>query len=421
VLDAGPPLRDDALDPPLTWKEAVRRAVDSHTLPDAFASAGYSLPSETELFAARIIEGAGTSAYVYYQAGGGGFRGDFWPASTIKLLAAVAALEKVRGLGFTGGAEVTFDSGFSDRLGIIYDRSIRVSSNIDYVRTFRVAGFDWMNTTFLAPERGLPDSVLQRSYERGVSVREVPGYTLTEDGRSEYVPATTGVGVYDCPSDGNCTDLFELTEGVRRVMLHDEVTAPERFDLDPVDVRGLHDALCAATPSFFAAGAERAFGAAAAVCHKPGWVGGLDCLDHAVITDPSTGDRFLLAASTPDPTGSGSCPPLDRLAELALRALGEARGGTAMQVDGGIPIVVQLDSNGRTDEGRFAYRLTVEAPGAEHVELGTDGWSIGSASGPGPRFVVDYDYEDGGERLLTVRALRDGVPVGFRALRVVIE
>lgn len=417
--DAGlPPIRDDAADPDWPWRGKAMRAMDTTTLEEAFAAEGWSPPSGTEIYAARVVAGVDGPAYVLYDAGAGAFSQDYWPASTIKVLAALGALEFVRERGFTGAATVTWDSGFGDRLSAIYDRSIRVSSNIDYDRTVRVAGFDWLNETFLSDAYGFPTTVIQRSYS-GVGVRSVPGLTITEGGRTDYVPARTGTGDFGCGSDGNCASLFELTEAVRRVVLDDELTEAERFDLDPSDIAGVTDALCNATPSFFANGARNALGGDPVICHKPGWVPYFDCLDHGVIESPATGERFLLGVSAPETAGSGTCGHVSTIAQHVLAALTGRSGGMPLQPDAGVPIRVQLDDRGTTAEGRRAYTFTVDAPSADRIELFTDRWPIGEATG-GPRFVVDYDYMGGGERLIVVRAFAGSTEVGYRSFRAEI-
>lgn len=400
-----PPLRDDALLPDWRWDEKVARVIDDGMLARAFAAAGFSLPAGSEAYAARIVSGVDGPAYELHEAGGGAFSEDYWPASTVKLLSAIAALEHVHERGFSSAAHVTFDSGFEDDLSAIVDRSIRVSSNIDYVRTFRITGFDRMNEVFLTTERGFPRAVLQRSYEAGVSVRSVPGYTLDEAGRSAYVPATSSTASYGCGSDGNCVSLFELGEGVRRLVLDPEIPEGERFAIAPADRAVVMDALCSATPSFFASGVTRALGAAARVCHKPGWVPDNDCLDHGVVEDPASGDRFLLAASVPMGASLSDCDVLGDFAAHAIAAL-RASPGFPLQPDAGIPIVAQLD----------AGTITVEALGADRVEAWIDGAPVGEARG-GSRFVITHSAAER-EALLALRAWAGASAIGFRSLRV---
>jgi hypothetical protein len=420
--DAGlPPLRDDALLPEWTWEEKARRAVDRWTLPPAYAAAGTLPPAGTEAYAARVVVGVEGPAYVLYESGGGAFVQDFWPASTVKLLAAIGALEFARTLGFTGDAVVAFETGFSDRLRNICDRALVVSSNVDYDRTMQIAGFDRINTEVLTAARGFPTTVLQRSYT-GDGVRISPAMTLSEGSRSRSVAERTGTGDYGCGDrDGNCADLFELTEAVRRIVLDAEIPPVERFDLDPADVAALAGMLCRPETSFFLDGVVAALGGEPRICHKTGSVWSDDYLDHGLVEDPRTGRRVLLAAAVPDQGGDDpSRAALAALAERILRTLAPRDDGLPLQRDAGIPIVVQLDDLGSAD-GRRRCGITVEAFGADRVDLFTDGWRLGEVAGIGPRFAFEYAYSAGGERLFSVRASRGGVPVGFRALRVRIE
>ena len=414
-----PPLRDDGLSGRFGWRDQVRRALDRDTLPAAFAARGWALPAGSEVYAARVVEGVEGPAYVFYEAGGGAFSRDFWPASTIKVLAALGALDRLGAMGFTGDAVVAFDTGYTDRVGAILDRAILWSSNEDYDRSVRIAGFDRLNDVFLVPSRGLPDTVIQRSYA-GFGVREVPGFTLTEGTHRERVPAHASTSPDRCPPrDGNCTNLFELTEGVRRILLRHEIPEEERFDVSETDLAHLEDSLCGATPSFFAEGATRAFRTPPRICHKPGWVPNNDCLDHGLVEDPRTGARFLLAAAVPERTGRSDCSALSAVAEQVLLALAGRADGMPLGPEAGVPIRVQLDDLG-TVEGRRDYAITVEAPGADGVALYVDGWPIGQAAGPGPRFALRYAFVGEGERFLYARATRGGSAVGQRGLRVAI-
>lgn len=411
-----PPLRDDAVRPDWRWDRKVRRVIDRDTLPAAFRRAGYALPDGAAVYAVRIVRGVGGPAYVPYQAGLGAFATDFWPASTVKLLAAVAALEYVRTLGFTGAARVTFNPETADSLRAIVDRAIRVSSNSDYDVLLLLAGVDRLNREFLTAERGFPVTVIQRSY-MGLGVPASPECTLEQEGRVRRIAARPAEGDDACPNDGNCANLFELTEGLRRVVLHDEIPAAERFDLDDGDRAALLDALCVADSSPFLDGATRALGSPPRICHKTGSVGGRDFLDHALIEDPDSGERWLLAASIPDQGGAtASKAALGLLAEHVLRALRARRGGFPLQPDAGLPILVQVDPSGRGR--RFSATLTIDAPGADAVELFLDGRPLGNATPQDGRFVLRLDRPPRDDHLLAAIATRDGLAVGYRSLRV---
>jgi len=134
---------------PTAWAGQVRRHVDTTTLADG----GLQLGEGANVLAARIFDGGESPAYAFYEAGGGGFGGGFFPASAIKLLAAVGALDFARSLGFGGDAVV--DGGY--RLRDYYDAALRWSSNEDYSALVRIAGVDRLNRQFL-PRHGYPST-----------------------------------------------------------------------------------------------------------------------------------------------------------------------------------------------------------------------------------------------------------------------
>ncbi len=397
--DDGPPrpaLRDDARPAP-NWKAQIERVIDGSSLPAYFASVGYSMPAGAGVYAMRVVDGAEYPAYQVFDAGIGAFDMGFWPASTIKLLAAVGALEWVFEQGFTGAARVDWDSGFGDVLRDIYGRSIRVSSNIDYDRTLRAAGWDYMNATFLTAERGFGRAVITGSYAR-VEVRNPGGYTLSEAGVSQYIPGRAGLGEYG----RNDTDLYELTEGVRRVMLDGELPTTERFRIDAADVAELQDALCAATPSYFASGAATALGGTPRICHKPGWVPDNECLDHGLITTED-GARYLIAATVPY---VANCPGLSPLARHTLAFLSTGSTAVPLQPDAGAELPIQID----------ATTITVGVAAADEVALWIDGVAAGRQDlGDRGQFVIAHDLQGTGERLVSVAGYAAGRPIAFRS------
>lgn len=370
--DAPPPLpqlRNDLTALP-TWKAAVERALDTAALRQHFTDVGYSLPVGAAVYVARIVDGAVAPGYQFYDAGTGAFDMGFWPASTIKLLSALGALEWVYSHGYTGAANVHWDSGFADDLDEIYTRAIRVSSNIDYDRTLRAAGWDFMNSEFLTADRGFPRTVITGSYA-GVEVRSPGGYTLREAGNSKYIMAREGVGEYG----RNDTDLYELVEGVRRIMLNDEVPEAERFRIAPADVVGVQSALCSATPSYFASGAASALGGSPRICHKPGWVPDNECLDHGLVE--ADGKRYLVAASIPY---VANCPGLAPIAEHALNFLKSDRTRVPLQPDSG-DFPVQIDQD----------EVHVNLPAADTVVLWVDGEEVArTTENDRGHFVLGY-------------------------------
>jgi hypothetical protein len=291
---------------------------------DSLAGAGLTFPEGAKVLAARIFGGGDTPAYAYYQAGGGGFTNDFFPASTIKLLAALGALDFAHSLGFTGDAVV--DGGYT--LHEYYDAALRWSSNEDYSALVRIAGVDRLNRQFL-PEHGFFDTAIQEPYGAGEQVTWSPEMTLAEGDHEVVVPEREGGPDYGC-GGGNCATLFDLAEATRRVVLDAELPAAERFDLSPADVTGLQDALAGAE-GFIAPGVVDAIGPDVRIFTKPGWVPELHCVEAAVVVDDATGHRFLIALSAPD---DGSCEELATMAFDVLRMIDRCEDGTALRTDG---------------------------------------------------------------------------------------
>lgn len=284
---------------------------------------GYQLPPGASVYAARVVEDDDPPRYLDYAAGGGPLGEDFWPASSIKLLAALGALDLATSYGFTGAATVSFAAGYpgpDDGVTIrdVYRSAVLDSDNLDYDILIRIAGFDRLNTGFLSAANGFPTTVIQRSYA-GIDVRWSPEMTLKEDGRVVVVPERATSKVYDCPDLGNCTNLFELSEGVRRVVLDSSLPPDERFDISRPDVLALKSAL-AGSGSFFTAGVKEVFGPGATVQSKPGVAPGLDCVDTAVVTTAG-GVHYLLSAAIPDTDFDFECQGLSDLAAAVLPLL----------------------------------------------------------------------------------------------------
>jgi hypothetical protein len=217
----------------------------------------------------------------------------------VKPLAAVGALEFLGQLGFTGAATVTFDDG-GDTWNVrdLYVAAITDSSNDAYDRLVQIAGVDWLNATFLTPENGFPDSVIQKSYVDAGPVSSPP-MEVQEAGRVVDLPAHTPTIDLGVPDSGNRSNLAELTDSVVRVAIDGELPNDERFAIDPADVRALAKALLEAD-GFLLPGVVSALGPSAQVYDKPGYVVGDACVDVAYVDDPGRSASFILGVSTPD-------------------------------------------------------------------------------------------------------------------------
>ena len=303
-----------------SWMTMTSSSLDRTTL----SAEGVVVPAGANVFAARIVDGGPSPAYMLYEAGGGAFTTEFYPASSIKVLAAVGALELAHASGLTGEASV--DGSFT--LAEYYDAAVRYSSNEDYDTLVRLAGVAWLNEEFL-PSRGYRSTRIQEAYAGGDGVRESPVVHLAEDGREVTFPERIGSDDYGC-AGSNCSTLFELVDSVRRVVLNDELAPEERFDIAPTDVAGLQEALLSAA-SWIGPGVEEALGSDAVVYSKPGWTTGLDCVDVALVVDEDASHRYLIGVSAPD---DGECAMLATMAADVLTVLAEDVDGQAVRTDG---------------------------------------------------------------------------------------
>lgn len=180
---------------------------------------------------------------------------DFWPASTIKIYTAVAALERLHALKMPLETTLTFErregSGpwvldcaraMPEMLSEVWRRS----SNEDYTLLLRFNGLDHLNGSFLTPERGFTRSALMRGYWKArpytYKPEERQRITLrAQDGRIEFVEhlwaghswsAERGATVIDSRT-GNMASTRDLADCLRRIVFHELIPEAERFKISP--------------------------------------------------------------------------------------------------------------------------------------------------------------------------------------------
>jgi hypothetical protein len=180
---------------------------------------------------------------------------DFWPASTIKLYAAVAALELLNDKGFPLDTVVTFEHREKDGQWVLdcarsmremLSEVFRRSSNEDYTLLLRMVGIDRINMQFLTPERGFPHSALMRGYVLGrpygyvrdepqrISLRAADGHatTIEHTWSGRFYAEERGCTIIDART-GNVTSPRELGECLRRVLFAEEIPQSDRYRLTP--------------------------------------------------------------------------------------------------------------------------------------------------------------------------------------------
>jgi len=210
---------------------------------------------------------------------------DWWPASTVKIFAAVAALETLKKMGFSPKAMLTYEDAkksVTRKVSELVRLAITPSDNTAFDQLVEIVGFDGMNEWL--KRIGTGKSVLMRGYSARVMDPELKVGTLrhsrkivvTEKGQSEVIPERWGKGNYDCPNHGNCTSLWDLADVMRRVMMWEHLSDEERFDLTKEQVELIRSALEAPRPRGMNVvdGIKRAFAPFARTVrcfHKPGF------------------------------------------------------------------------------------------------------------------------------------------------------
>ncbi len=230
--------------------------VRSDILPALLKEKGYQPPDTFKALLIEIVrnEQGGFTYYPMDYLGTSEDRDDWWPASTVKIFAAVAAMEKSRALGFPPTSELTFhyeDEPVTETLEELVRRALTDSKNPEFDRLVEFVGSDRLNRYFLSERNGLPRTVMLRAYSRrvkdpktGKSVNtHSPRITLKFRDRQEELPETTAKGMFPCINNGNCTTLKELTEALRRVMMHETLPIDERYKLGRPQLKLLRSAL----------------------------------------------------------------------------------------------------------------------------------------------------------------------------------
>jgi hypothetical protein len=324
------PVDDDA--------EAASGDVDTTTLPALMADRGFQEPEGG--FLAYVIEipfGEGRTSILgerrFDYAGTSEDASGWNPASTVKLYAAVAALLRIRELGFDREATLTFRAAEetpSFTLGGLVEAAVGPSENLAYDYLAAFVGFDLLHERFFTAEHGFRRTALRVAYDLahwerlGFSkfLRDSPAVAIEQDGRTEELPERVGRARVHC-HQATCTTLRELAETLRRVMLQEAVPEGESFGLGDDDLRFLRDLLASERPR----GQEvvRAlaphFGSDAVLYHKAGFAG--DWYTDVVYIDDAGRDRAWVVALSGNPGRSCLDQAADIVGEiLATGALG---------------------------------------------------------------------------------------------------
>ena len=157
-------------------------------------------------------------------------------------------------MGFPPKSELTFhydEEPVTQTLDEIVRRAITDSKNPEFDRLVEFVGADRLNRYFLTESKGLPRTVMLRAYSGRVKHPETqkslnrhsPKIDMRYGDKVRSLSEQTAKGEFHCDNNGNCTTLNELTESLRRVMMHEWLPKGERYKLGAPELKLLRSAL----------------------------------------------------------------------------------------------------------------------------------------------------------------------------------
>ncbi|MFN3202866.1 MAG: hypothetical protein ACE366_31020 [Bradymonadia bacterium] len=275
--------------------------VDHDTLPKALAARNIEAPPG---FKAMVIAlpPEGLDARIYDYEGTGEDRRGWWPASTVKLYAALAALEVAESHGFSAKARVGFGgSNKAVKLSWLVRKTLIHSHNRTFDRLGQIAGPRYTHTQLLNTARGLDKVLLAEGYSfdiSGFDLTWAPKVTFLEGSKRKALPERRFSPSRRC-GQRNCTSVGDLVRAMALVMLHDDLPDDQRLALSDASIALLKDAL--GDPARkrglgVAKALKRAFrskGRTLKVWHKPGFYPSWRS-DVLYAEDTRSGERWLV-------------------------------------------------------------------------------------------------------------------------------
>jgi hypothetical protein len=412
-----------------SWPQKARLSADTTWLTRHLKRQGYRLPRRGFALVTQVVPGVGQPAFRYVSLGKTGFvpsPGHFWPASTVKLWAAVGALMRMRAHRLDRHALLHFSDGMGAFLGTAPDL-YRPMGNVEYDRLLRISSLQLLNGLYRKRFR-YTSLVLKRGYGGTGSLRRTPAIRYLHAGRSGTLPAIrSGAGPVSCRK--NCASLFALQDVLRRVVFHRKLPVAHRFPVSSGDVMSLKGSL-AKQWKWVAPAVKKVLGAKSRMWNKAGSVPGNHLLDNVAIDSPK--GRFLLSVATPWPRRQASVAPalrvLNELARQVLWGVLSIPAGPALQGDTGPSIPFALLGT-RRGTRRFRVRVRHQAGVRVQVWHGTKRIRLVLRKGrltsrpfrlsPGPHLFLVRTFRK--RKSLSFRSFGFRIPGGRRSLRCVLR
>lgn len=148
---------------------------------------------------------------------------DWYPASSIKVFPAVAALELAEAKGVDLKAEIAFErpgaKPYVRRLDWLVQQPLTQSSNLGYDRLVQLVGVDGLYGGLLSEARGFGQTAVERTNSASVgSLLHSPVITVGRGTQAQVWPERDSTPSSRCPQAPNCTSVAALAELMRRII-----------------------------------------------------------------------------------------------------------------------------------------------------------------------------------------------------------
>lgn len=329
---------------PLTSTPSLAEAPDS--LEIALEARGASPPGGFKAIVIALPP-EGAEGRVYDWRGTAEVRRGWWPASTVKIFAALGALEVAEAHGFSPSARVGFGgSSKAVKLSWLVKKTLIHSHNRTFDRLGQIAGPEHTHAKVLTAARGLGQALLAEGYSYDISGYDLtwaPKVTFLEGRRRHTIPARRYTPRRGC-GQRNCTSVGDLARALGLVMLHEWLPEGQRLKLSDDSVSLLRGALSdpARKRGLGAAKAiKRAFGhRRVKVWHKPGFYPSWRS-DVLFVRAADTGERWLLGLA-----GRGGRGALDDISGHLGALMAEGK----LPASGELSPVISQPPSGRAAE-----------------------------------------------------------------------
>jgi hypothetical protein len=398
---------------------------DRTSLRDLLIANGYAPPPDTMIFATQIIDGLGQPAFIHYSLDDTAFlhsHRQFWPASMIKIWAAVGALITLNSFGLDSQTQLMFADNYGPFQGNAADL-FRQLNNTSYDRLMLIAGMAQINNPKLRERFGLKQLILQCGYGKSSDISLSPPIQFRHRHKRRWrrgtIPERKSKSRFqECPAKTNCTNFSEIQDVLRRIMLHEQLPAAERFPVADSDMVLLRRALRRRKHKIWMA-AEQVLGSKTKAYGKSGSSSGGSQMENVMLLSPN--GQFLLTLGTPwyreDPDAAPSMIELEELGKHLLQVLlKQQERGVPLQMPHGQALDLKLNPSSKNNPQLF--QLHIKAPHIDQLRAWINTESITFQISKDHTFQAQYAFNKSGRYIITLQAMQKHKIISYQYVTI---